>query len=1067
MSINTKNLGLIKAIHVGVNPPVNIKMLWYNITPNDNSHYYYDVKQLKWIKLIGLGTGGNINRISSQANNIIKLLNDGLFAQETITSIVDFSVSNDKILTLKYRAEDNNIQVKTVDLKSLFQTTIRIKDFKNENNVLKIIESDDTIFSVDLSSLNSIQTENSNTIELVGDGSNNNKLQANLIVSKEQNNTLEVKNDGLYNNLNITQFDVTGKHSKEILLVINGQRYIAQFEDTYVSKTEFDKTTGDFKTYNSDSLIPLISNLDGRYAIDTEIKKIIEDTKTELNKLIDSKVTKIQGFSLVNDNDWATAQTNITNILSKLIDSVTVTGENTKKISINLKDGSKFEASWQDLQGTVGGDITPDIRLNSIEFDINTGVFTGRRSDNVDLTADLNGRWSLLGHKHILNDITDIKGIEVISKQNTEGDIEYKIYLQNTEGNAKYSFGSIVIPKSSGGADKFLNSVEIVDESNVYYIKHKLNDSTEIKTALPDFLFKYKTIQEYTNSSLNDKPGYFQVGERIQGKNPPVEDIINAAQIGRRYHLYGGRLTNSYNSINENYYQYTFAIPGDFHDNGFYLYNNPTDRENNNLNNTFQSNDTFDNSYYNNWIKIIGFYRNEESGDKYETIRNTSFIFDLNSESDTHQSKFSISYDKGEQLIYHKYIHDSILPDSLNYNSYSFELKDSSLLFSVSSRNKIDHNSIDLIISRTNFGSEFLFYKNTLSGEYAILNTGGIKKENSSDEYVLLGGGGHKKLSEITGNSPSSISYNDLTDKPSLDFIPTSWNKRNNKEIIRTQVDEWLRINELNSHANGVYFGISTVRTDGQVQVGEGGDKILLSNDGTINILNRTKIVSRNNGDIAFGNNAFNDLVYGEFKGIKIWGNNSDDKVVLAGGGVKNINDIVPSYKTITDAHKFLDKDGAIHFGSGSGIANAPGSYFYEMVGFTHSSKNWGFIIAKNIDVNDRKLYVKQIINGSYTGWFELNGNSENISISNYIECNHNHNDSVIFVENSLTIQLKDLVSLDCISFRKVFAGGQVTFACDGKQIIYTNDNIFNGGDGSTAVVSIWNNKCYIDIRNI
>ena len=175
----------------------------------------------------------------------------------------------------------------------------------------------------------------------------------------------------------------------------------------------------------------------------------------------------------------------------------------------------------------------------------------------------------------------------------------------------------------------------------------------------------------------------------------------------------------------------------------------------------------------------------------------------------------------------------------------------------------------------------------------------------------------------------------------------------------------------------------------------------------------------------------------------------------------------IATYKTITDAHKFLDKNGAIHFGSGSSIANAPGDSFYEMVGFTHSSKNWGFIIAKNLDINDRKLYVKQVITGSYTGWFELNGNSENISIRDYIECNHIHNGSVIFVETPLTIQLKDLVSLDCVSFRKVFAGGQVTFTCDGKQIIYTGDTSFNGGDGSTAVVSVWNNKCYIDIRNI
>ena len=276
-----------------------------------------------------------------------------------------------------------------------------------------------------------------------------------------------------------------------------------------------------------------------------------------------------------------------------------------------------------------------------------------------------------------------------------------------------------------------------------------------------------------------------------------------------------------------------------------------------------------------------------------------------------------------------------------------------------------------------------------------------------------------------------------------------------------------MRINENGSHPNGTYFGAYRIRTDKGIQVGEGGNKFHVSDEGNIDIKNKTKIVVRDNGNIAFGNMDFNDLVYGEFKGIKIWGHDSDDKVILAGGGVKNINEIAPSYKTITDAHKFLDKDGAIHFGSGNSIDNAPSAHFYEMVGFTHSSKNWGFIIAKNLDVNDRKIYVKQVITGSYTGWFELNGNSENISARTYIECNHSLNGIVIFVEKSVIIQLKDLVSLDCVSFRKVFAGGQVTFTCDGKQIIYTGDTAFNGGDGSTAVVSIWNNKCYIDIRNI
>lgn len=73
----------------------------------------------------------------------------------------------------------------------------------------------------------------------------------------------------------------------------------------------------------------------------------------------------------------------------------------------------------------------------------------------------------------------------------------------------------------------------------------------------------------------------------------------------------------------------------------------------------------------------------------------------------------------------------------------------------------------------------------------------------------------------------------------------------------------------------------------------------------------------------------------------------------------------------------------------------------------------------------------------------------------------------VIFVQTSLNIDLSGLQHLGNMSFRKVFAGSNVTFTCSGKQIIYTGDNSFNGGDGSTAVVSIYGNKCYIDIRNV
>ena len=72
-----------------------------------------------------------------------------------------------------------------------------------------------------------------------------------------------------------------------------------------------------------------------------------------------------------------------------------------------------------------------------------------------------------------------------------------------------------------------------------------------------------------------------------------------------------------------------------------------------------------------------------------------------------------------------------------------------------------------------------------------------------------------------------------------------------------------------------------------------------------------------------------------------------------------------------------------------------------------------------------------------------------------------------MFVTNSVTLELGGLESLGSISFRKVFDVGEVTFNCVDKSIIYTGDTQFNGKRGSTAVVSVNNDECYIDIRNV
>nr|DAN69951.1 MAG TPA: hypothetical protein [Caudoviricetes sp.] len=283
----------------------------------------------------------------------------------------------------------------------------------------------------------------------------------------------------------------------------------------------------------------------------------------------------------------------------------------------------------------------------------------------------------------------------------------------------------------------------------------------------------------------------------------------------------------------------------------------------------------------------------------------------------------------------------------------------------------------------------------------------------------------------------NTISYNDLANKPSLnfaplhhrhnwsdidgkpimDFIPTSWNKRNNKEVIRTQVDEWLRINELGSHTNGVYFGTSTVRTDGQVQVGEGGAEAILSNLG-LQLKKRLRINAWAGGDGA---------------DIKCKGN--------------------------------------LQIGSTSGIV--------EFRKISDDLVNWNGNATITVDINDGLIKlngIKTNVNPSAEKVFATNGQTihlaEYIGTSGSISSNWTMTDAwygrTINVMANAAVNVSTMAENRNVTFRKCFAGGAVTFNTTGKQVVYTGDNAFNGGDGSTAVVSTaGGNKMYIDIRNV
>ena len=95
---------------------------------------------------------------------------------------------------------------------------------------------------------------------------------------------------------------------------------------------------------------------------------------------------------------------------------------------------------------------------------------------------------------------------------------------------------------------------------------------------------------------------------------------------------------------------------------------------------------------------------------------------------------------------------------------------------------------------------------------------------------------------------------------------------------------------------------------------------------------------------------------------------------------------------------------------------------------------------------------------------------SNNARASSSITLTHVHNNATIFLENITGVDMTGLEDLDSVSFRKCFATGHVNFATtNGKQIVYTGDsrNMQEGGEGSTAVVSVYGNKIYVDIRNV
>ncbi|WP_421977814.1 hypothetical protein [Roseivirga seohaensis] len=86
------------------------------------------------------------------------------------------------------------------------------------------------------------------------------------------------------------------------------------------------------------------------------------------------------------------------------VSAVSVTGTNTKTLTVTQRDGSTITTSWTDLDSLPDGDEY----IEALSFNSANGVLTAGRTGGLpDITTSLDGRYSLLSHSHTFASLTD------------------------------------------------------------------------------------------------------------------------------------------------------------------------------------------------------------------------------------------------------------------------------------------------------------------------------------------------------------------------------------------------------------------------------------------------------------------------------------------------------------------------------------------------------------------------------------------------------------------------------------------------------------------------------------
>lgn len=95
MPLESKNLGLVKAIHVGATAPTNTYMLWFDTSTGVEYHKYYDFGLNEWLPLKQLAIGDVVT--DATADTILYVDTDGNLASGAFLSL-DLNLTESQVL---------------------------------------------------------------------------------------------------------------------------------------------------------------------------------------------------------------------------------------------------------------------------------------------------------------------------------------------------------------------------------------------------------------------------------------------------------------------------------------------------------------------------------------------------------------------------------------------------------------------------------------------------------------------------------------------------------------------------------------------------------------------------------------------------------------------------------------------------------------------------------------------------------------------------------------------------------------------------------------------------------